>query len=293
MTSTTFAPSPFTFKPDEKVDHGFLRVLGQMANRTRSLTRHSHGILSEAVHEIRILIKQLRALLWFASPIFSPMEVNRGKAHLRKASQLLAAQRDQSVMRSVLEELSHQTSNSTYRKTLFRIAHAQDSRQDITVKSGQSLQQAAAILLMTIQQLKEQAKSHSRWPSVADRLDRAFLATKKAGGKALHAKDPARFHDWRKKAKRLFYQLQLTQAVPGKRMRHTISRVDKLQEMLGDYHDSVIVEDRLRKHLADKITPLLLRKTVNLLKKRKNRLRKKVRKIAKCIKLYRRHQDAF
>jgi CHAD domain-containing protein len=62
-----------------------------------------------------------------------------------------------------------------------------------------------------------------------------------------------------------------------------LERVDKLQEKLGDYHDSVVVQDHLQKKTPDKATPLLVRHSVNLLKKRKRHLREDVRKIAKQL----------
>lgn len=278
------SPSTFAFKPDEKVDQGFLRVLEQLTIQACRITRHSHSMVSDPVHDARVLIKRLRALLWFASPAFSTPEMNRAKSHLREASQLLAAQRDLVVMRSILQMLSRKTRNSCYRKTLVRIARGQDHRQPFPDKTDRSLPQAVAIILATIKQIKKKAKISFDWPSSSDRLAQAFLATKKSGKKALHGDDPAQFHDWRKKAKRLLYQLQLAQADPSKRMAHIIKGIDKLQEKLGDYHDSVIAQDRLRKMLPEKIEPLLLRHSLNLLEKRKNRLRIKVRKIANYIK---------
>jgi len=285
MTFMSSAPSSFAFQPHEKVEQGFVRVLEQLAIQARRLTQHAHRILPESVHDTRVLIKYLQALLWFARPAFSSSEMNRANSHLRKASHLLAAQRELVVIRSILKKLSRKTANPAYRNALARIVNALDSRQAMTKTSDQPLRQAAAILLKTIKHIKLRAKINSRWPSPSDRLAQAFLATKKSGEKALANEDATRFHDWRKKAKRLLYQLQLTQAVPGKRMRHTINQVDKLQEKLGDYHDCVIAQNRLQRNLFDEVTPRVVRHTVDLLQERKHRLRKKVRKIARHIKL--------
>jgi CHAD domain-containing protein len=80
-------------------------------------------------------------------------------------------------------------------------------------------------------------------------------------------------------------QLQLTQAVPGKRMTGTIKRIDKLQEQLGDYHDCVIAQDRLQRSLPLEVPTLVVRRTVKFLEMRKGRLRKSVREIARHIEL--------
>jgi CHAD domain-containing protein len=278
------APSSFAFQPDENIEHGFVRVLGQLALQACRFTQHAHGKISESVHDTRVLIKWLRALLWFAGPAFSSSEMNRAKSHLRRASHLLAGERELVVMRSILVRLAQKSEDSTYRRALARIANAEDSQQTSTENPDQSLRQAMAILLATIRQFERRAKSKSRWPSCSDRLARAFLALHKSGKEALNSDDAVQFHDWRKKAKRLLYQLQLTQAVPGKRMARTIKRVDTLQERLGDYHDCVIAQDRLQKNLPFEVPPRVVRRTVDLLELRKRHLRKEARQIARHIK---------
>jgi CHAD domain-containing protein len=283
MTSIFSAPSSFAIRPDENIEREFVRVLGQLALQARLLTQHAHGKIAESVHDARVLIKWLRAWLWFAGPAFSSSEMNRAKSHLRRASHLLAAQRELVVMRSILMRLAQNSEDSAYRKALARIANAEDSQQASTKKPDQSLRQAMAILLATIKQFERKAKIKSRWPSCSDRLAQAFLAVQKSGKEALNSDNAAQFHDWRKKAKRLLYQLQLTQAVPGKRMARTIKRVDELQEKLGDDHDCVIAQERLQKSLPVEVTPRVVRRTVDLLETRKRHLRKEVRQIARHI----------
>jgi CHAD domain-containing protein len=205
------------------------------------------------------------------------------KSRLRKASRLLAAQRDFVVTQSILERLSQKTLNSAYRKTLVRMAQADDGNLASTGTPDESLRKAIAILLATIRQLKKCAKLKSGWPVCSDRLTQSFLSAKISGKRALHGEKPVQFHDWRKKAQMLLYQLQLTQGAPGKRMTHTILQVDKLQGLLGDYHDSVIAQARLKQNEPDKMPAHLVRQCVRLLEKRKHRLRKKVRKIAERL----------
>jgi CHAD domain-containing protein len=274
MRSLSPASSPFAFQTDDDLGPGFVHVLEQMAIEAGRILDSPRGTLSESVHEIRVLVKHLRALLWFASPVFSSSEMELSKSRLRKASRLLAAQRDFAVMQSILVQLSRKTSNSTFRKTIVRMAQAKDSQQSAVGKPDGSLRKAVAILLATIKDLKRYAKIKTIWPSCADRLTQA-----------LHGEKAAQFHDWRKKTQRLLYQLQLTQRAPGKRMTHTILQVDKLQEELGEYHDSVVAQDRLQQNAPDKTPARLLRHCAHLLEKRKHRLRKKVRKIAGQLKM--------
>ena len=278
------ALSCFAFRPDEKLGHGFARVLGHIAMKARRLRRHAHGTRATSIHGTRILIKYLRALLCFTQPTFSASEIHRARSELRRAAHLLSAQRELVVMRSTLKRLSRKTANSQYRKALTRIVNGQQSQQTITEKPDQSLQQAIAILLTTIKRFKRSAKSKSSWPSCSDKLVQSFQAVKTSGKRALKSEDGARFHDWRKNAKRFLYHLQLTQPVPGRRMMRAIKRVDRLQEKLGDHHDCVIAQERLRKNPPADVPRRFVRHTLELLERRKTRLRKRAREITKLIR---------
>jgi len=271
--------SSFAFLPEETVKQGFVRLLGQLMVEAR---RPPDETASESVHEMRVLIKRVRALLWFANPTLPALKLEQAKSQLRKASHLLAPQRDLAVMKSVLKKLSHKTSNLSDKKTLIAVSQNQDQRQADNKKSAQSLQKAIAILRKTIKQIEHVAKTKSQWPSPSARLAKAFRATQKAERKALRHEEPAQFHDWRKKAKRLLYQLQMMQTVPGKRI---IKQVDKLQEKLGNYHDSVIVQDRLKRNCPDNMPQLIARYCVKFLDKRKKRLCKKARTLARHLEL--------
>ncbi len=63
-------------------------------------------------------------------------------------------------------------------------------------------------------------------------------------------------------------------------MAHVLARMEELQATLGDYHDQVVTEERLRK-----ITPSLssARRVLELLTRSKKRGRKKARRISRAI----------
>jgi CHAD domain-containing protein len=283
MVASLAVPPSLAFHPNEAVEKGLVRILERLAGCTAEIVPHSPRKLSDSVHNTRVLIKRLRALLWFARPAFSSSEMTQAKSSLQKASHLLAAQRDLVVTRSILQMLSRKTPDLTYRKALIRLSRNLNGTATIHGKTIQTLGQVAGILHKTIKEIEAHVKIHSQWPATSDRMAQAFHATKKVGKRALKHDDPAQFHAWRKKAKRLLYLLQLTWTAPSRRTIRLLERVEELQEKLGDYHDSVVVQDHLQKKAPDKATPLLVRHSVNLLEKRKRHLREDVRKIAKHI----------
>jgi len=282
MAASIAIPPSLTF-PNEAVEKGFVRNLEQLAGCAAVIVPRSSRKLADSVHNARVLIKRLRAYLWFAKSAFSSSEMTQAKSSLQRASHLLAAQRDLVVTQSILQMLSRKTPNLPYRKALIRLSRNSNGTAVIHGETTQTLGQVAAILLQTIKEIIAHVKVHSQWPATSDRVTRAFHATKKAGKMALKCDDPAQFHVWRKRAKRLLYLLQLTQTAPCKRTARLLETVDELQEKLGDYHDSVVVQDHLQKKTPDKATPPLVRHSVKLLEKRKRHLREAVRKIAKQL----------
>ena len=283
MAASIAIPPSLAFHPNEAVEKGFVRILEQLAGCVAVIVPRSPRKLADSVHNARVLIKRLRAYLWFAKPVFSLSERTQAKSSFQVASHLLAAQRDLVVTRSILQMLSRKTRNLPYRKALIRLSRNSNGTANIHGKTVQPLRQVAAILHKTIKEMEAHVKSHSQWPVTSDRMTQAFHSTKKAGKRALKHDDPAQFHVWRKRAKRLLYLLQLTQTAPCKPPVRLLERVDVLQEKLGDYHDSVVVQDHLQKKAPDKATSQLVRHSVNLLEKRKRHLREDVRKIAKQL----------
>lgn len=276
-------PASFSFRPGKRIDGEFIRLLRQMAVRARALMRHPAP--TDSIHETRVLIKRLRALLWFAKHTFPSSDLRQAKSHLRKASHLLASQRDLAVVHSTLKILSHDMSNHKDREILARISRNPVSRQAAHKKPDRSLQQAFKILLATIEQIERSAKNRSPWPSPSSRLAKAFHAAKKAGKKALNDGKAGQLHIWRKKVKRLLYQLQMTHPTPSHRTKCVIKRIDKLQNALGDYHDSVMVQNHLQKNPLRQMPKTLVDQSMKFLEKRKERLQKKARKSATLIEL--------
>lgn len=260
------APSVYAFRPGEKIRPGFIRLLKKISAQSRLLPAEEQTHAVEAIHEGRTLIKHTRSLLWFAKPVLGESVYTQAKNRLRQAAHLLSSQRDYAVTKSILKKLDPSLQD------LVKNGHVQG-------RSRNSLATAVDLLRKTVNEAKKKSDTSSKkWPSPRDRLDKAYQGAHKAEKKALHKGNDVAFHSWRKKAKRLLYQLELTKPQPKKKEARFIHHIDRLQKRLGDYHDCVIVQDRFQKKIT---TPALHIKY--LMEKRKRRLRKKIRKIAASI----------
>ena len=260
------------FRPNEEPAKGFRRILERMAAQAKLAERLSSDASSDSVHKTRVLIKHLRALLWFAGAAIRSPEKDRIQAQLWEASHLLASQRDLEVTQALLKKLS--------RKWTQPLEPIAEKLTQATGHEADAVQQASSLLLKALEEFVIQVNNVTRWPSLPVRLTKACRATKKAGKKALKSEAPAQFHRWRKKAKRLLYLLQWNLG-QGKRIPLLIKGVDKLQRKLGQYHDCVIAEEQVEKNsLPTEKIP----QSIGQLQKRQSRLKKSVRKLFRRLR---------
>ena len=276
------APSiDYVFRAKEKIGSGVVRILGEMERRAKSLSRQPRKSIDELIHDGRLIIKRMRALLWFVKPALGSKACTQAKTRLRKAAGLLAAHRDTAVMLATLEKLAQKAEKPRDLTAVTQILRsmARESADATPQRSSlrQTLAKSMELVCCLTGELKKSVEARAKWPAPADRLKRAFRATHQAGKRAQRTKDDADYHEWRKKAKRLLYQLELTQteSEPGKA--ELVKQVENLQAVLGDDHDVVVASDYFRKaaHPSSAV-----KRVLQLLKKRQGHLRKQAGKTA-------------
>ncbi len=87
-------PEAFTLSWHKQSADSFARILRRIAARAQSLSGDARTSAEEAIHEVRLLIKRVRALLWFARPSLARTIEAETRTQLRKAAELLSGQRD-------------------------------------------------------------------------------------------------------------------------------------------------------------------------------------------------------
>jgi CHAD domain-containing protein len=230
-------------KPREPLQSGFLRPLRAFASEARRLTRPSERNRPTALHDARILIKHLRALLWLAQPVLDHAIRTESKRHLRQAAKLLAKPRDLDVAKETLKKLARQTSDSDDLKALSEIRHTlhPSGSPPLAALIHHALERVSA----SLPPLRQQAKTASLWPQPSDRLAKARRLLHRGAKKAKHTGKSIRHHEWRKKAKRLLYLFEFIHPHPDEPTAHLIHRLDQLQNTLGKSHDCAITRDHL------------------------------------------------
>ena len=141
------------------------------------------------------------------------------------------------------------------------------------------MRSALALVQKAVEALENGAAETTDWARPKKRIRKAHQIARTAGKKALRSRDDNDFHEWRKKAKRLMYELTLA----GPELAHPAKKIktaDKLQKTLGDRHDLVLVQERLQKKAGARKKNIHAARMLKLVQKRKKRLDKKARKLA-------------
>jgi len=240
---------PYALRPDETLGPGLRRILEAMGDDAEELSSLPESQLPEAVHDLRTLIKRLRAYLWFVRPVLGPSRYERHIDRLRRAARRLSQARDLEVIQGTLKRAA---SPEAHKRELAALTHValvvtpKDSSLNPTVALSFLKKSARTFTHINAKSRKALEQSRKKWPEPKERLAKAFAATRKAKKKALKDKEALFVHAWRKKTKRLLYVLQLIHRVPRIRNHDYLETVDQLQELLGQHQDAIVTGDHLR-----------------------------------------------
>jgi CHAD domain-containing protein len=276
----------YVLSPDREVGAEVIRILGEISSRGKFLAKGRHKPAEELIHEARLLIKRFRALLWFERSALRTGLYIRTRTRLRQAAALLAGERDLTVTRAILEKLAQKVPRARDKKTVEEIVNPESVNSSVAVeddrKTRRIIREAMRILHQSVKEVGRRARKNDAWPKARARLEEAIRITKKSGKRAQRTGKDVDFHTWRKKAKRLLYVLELTQVAPKYQLGRRIQCVAKLERALGDYHDNVMVADRIKQggesnHSAAHV--------LRLTQKLKQHFRRKTRKLAHKLDL--------
>jgi len=274
-------PEAFTLSWHKKSADSFAGILRRIAERARSLAGDKRFSAEQVVHEMRLLIKRVRALLWFARPSVTRTIEAEARTQLRRASQLLAGQRDAKAAQTTFEKMLQEIDSTADREALERTSLA--LRKDhVAAEENErdKIGKAVKLLCGELDDFAQAVERSGKWPSVTKRTEKAFRVMRKSGKKARRTQADADFHAWRKKAKRLLYLLEMRDGDATQREKELLERVYKLQATLGDDHDCVVTAQQLP---APKKSRSVRRAVTKLLDERQRRLRKKSVRIARRI----------
>ena len=233
----------FCFKRKESVAKG-IRRLGRERIKS-ALECLKDCSRAEAIHCARKDIKKVRAVLRVVRTNIPKKDFRRLTKLLREAAGHLAAPRDAYVKAKTLANLTGhfkgQLAPAALRqvRSKLRQASAEEMKRFAAEKKAKS---AEKILNRLAKQLEGLEVSGKGWKAIAPGLKSAY--SEGCRGYRAVVKDPApeNFHEWRKRAKDLWYQVTLLQPIWPEQMDAMAHELETLGEYLGDDHDLFVLQ---------------------------------------------------
>ena len=215
---------------------------------------------ADAIHEARLHLKKLRALVRLAWEA-APEACKRENTALRDMGRALSTQRDRQAMIDALDKLQRHAERE-WGEMAGELADIQKLR-DRFVEShdresnGTDFEQLVG---KVVEQLRQAASRVDEWTSAArsDQIvSQGFAESYRRGRRALRAvlADPTaeNLHEWRKQIKYHRYQVRLFQVAWPAILEAHYEELKRLSDLLGDDHDLVVLEQAIRADRASEV----------------------------------------
>jgi CHAD domain-containing protein len=205
-------------RPEDVVSRLTSFLPSEMRRTQRALKSASYRNPNELVHEARKSIKKLRAALRLARKMAPESALEGAEEPLREAAHALGPLRDHLVLDKTGRDLANRGEN------LPPLPEAPDA--------GPLLKLARAGLGRAARGLQRLRQSDFGEQGAEAGLRRIYRRARKEMEKATESKSDEDLHAWRRRAKDLYYVLDLIQAPSD-----YVGKMKRLTELLGDDHD--------------------------------------------------------
>jgi CHAD domain-containing protein len=264
----------FCFKRNESVSKAVRRLSRSRIQDALDCLKDCRQ--AEAIHCARKDIKRVRAVLRLVRTGIKKKQFRRVSKHLRQAANSLAAPRDAYVKISALKNLAHhfkgQLSSDAFRhiRADLRDAFDEEMKRFAKKRTIKAVQHRLRRVGKELGRLKIEEKG---WKVLGRGLSDTYSSGQHAYRAALKDLMPDNFHEWRKRAKDLWYQVTLMQPIWPEQMEATAKELESLGESLGDDHDLFMLRQAIREQSRNQARDRELEALGGLIEQRQDELR--------------------
>lgn len=254
----------FELEAGETVEAGVRRIVDeQLSTALEELRSAEARKADEAVHSTRKRFKKIRALLRLVRPELGEQVFTRENATYRDAGGSLAEARDAHVLVQTLDDLKEDLEPAAYadaRKLLMNRRRVVKRR---VLQQGSGLAVVAQVVVQARERVAHWRIEHDEWPALRKGLKRIYGEGRGALGCAHVGADAVLFHEWRKRVKDLWHQIEVIEGIWPAILKELAEECHHLADLLGREHDlsvlrEVLMADALAKALAREHTGVQL-----------------------------------
>lgn len=241
----------FRLGRDEGLAAGLTRVAAGRAESALDRLRGSNTgevDTADAVHGARKDMKKLRTALRLLRGSLGRKRFRRENARFRDAARALSSTRDAKVKLETLEALAEHEEGlpeegiDSWRRILARDREAATN----AARDEPALAEAISLIEEGLAEIRGWELKGNSWKLIDSGLTRSYRRGRQTMKMAASSRAEADFHEWRKRAKDLWYELRLLSEAWPPPLEATAEEAHRLTELLGDHHDLAVLREDLR-----------------------------------------------
>ena len=246
----------FCFKKRESVAKGIRRLSRERVEDALECLQDCNR--PEAIHCARKDIKKVRAVLRLVRINVRKKDCRRITDLLREAADDLALPRDAYVrtrtLRNLAQHFKGQLAPGALRhvRTELRRVCDDEMKRFAKKKMARSVERTLRRVAKRLDRLKVSGKG---WKALRPGVKAAYSNGQSAYQTVLKDPSPENFHEWRKAAKDLWYQVTLLRPLWPEQMDATARELETLGEDLGDDHDLAMLRQVVEEKCLDGANP--------------------------------------
>ena len=265
---------PFCFKKKESVLKAIRRLASERVEHAlECLKDYRHG---EAIHCARKDIKKVRAVLRLFRAGIEKKRFCLLRKLLREPARRLGAPRDAYIKAKTLTNLIRHFKGQLAPRALryVRVELRTQLNQEMKRFAQKSAMKAVERGLRRVaKELKNLGVKGKGWNALSPGFKAAYADGVCAYQTVLEDSSPENFHQWRKRAKELWYQVTLLRRVWPEQIDAIARELEMLGEYLGDDHDLVMLRLAIEETCAGERHPRELEILNGLIEERRRQLR--------------------
>jgi triphosphatase len=194
----------------------------------------------EELHDMRVATRRLRAALKLYSGVL-PKRAERYERDLRWVAGALGEVRDLDVhLQRLSEESSRNGEDLEEVAALLRERRVEARRRMLQALDSNRYERLVATFSATLRRGRSPSPTSPILEAAPELVGDRYKKVRKSANRLSEDSPPERFHDLRKKGKRLRYALEPLQEIYGKPAKKMVKLLKKTQDDLGDHQDLIV-----------------------------------------------------